>query len=232
MSETGFRRSPLLQKGAFVQLIREVVTVVPNIVVFQYNPERLQRSLTPWNPFEVDPSNRGSLAPQVQPYTPRETFTLSIELDASDGLEEGAPQALTAGIADRLAALKKLTAPSRGLFGDLAASAAALGRRSARQAQRPTVPVTLFVWGPGRVLPVRITSFSVEETQFSPLLYPTMARVNLQLEVLSPELFRCQNDLVSKIAVAAYQATQMQEDALAVANIASNIDTLRALLPF
>ena len=46
---------------------------------------------------------------------------------------------------------------------------------------RPTVPVVLFVWGPGRILPVRVTSFAVDETLFAPSLYPLQATVTLGL---------------------------------------------------
>ena len=46
------------------------------------------------------------------------------------------------------------------------------------------MPIVLFFWGPGRIVPVRVTSFSVEEQQYSPLLYPIRAKVNIGLKVL------------------------------------------------
>jgi len=211
--------SPRVVKGALVQILRDVVAPIPNVVVFQYNPEKLSRSLTPWNPFEVDQANRGSRAPTVQPYAPKESFTLTLELDATDGLEAGNPFAVSVGIADRLAALNKLTQPTQGLFGDLVASASALASGTASSIERPTVPILLFVWGPGRILPVRITSFAVEETQFSPLLFPTQAKVTLGLEVLTPDVFRCSEDSLARIAVAAYESNRAREAALAIANI-------------
>jgi hypothetical protein len=97
---------------------------------------------------------------------------------------------------------------------------------------RPTVPVVLFVWGPGRILPVRVTSFSVEETLFSPSLHPIQATVTLGLEVLTPDVFKCQRDITADIAVAAYNFTKLQEDSLAVAHIANNLEAIRGLLPF
>ena len=233
MPETGTSQMAKVAKGAFVQLVRNVVGVVPNIVIFQYNPERLTHALTPWNPFETDQTQRGAQAPTVQPFNPRLTFTLAIELDAADDLEDGNPVTAIAGIADRLAALKKLTLPSQGLLGDLIASATALlGGSSSAQAQRPTVPIVLFVWGPGRILPVRITSFSVEETLFSPTLYPLQAKATLGLEVLTPDVFKCQRDPTADIAVAAYNFTKVQEDALAVANIANSARSILGMLPF
>ncbi len=168
----------------------------------------------------------------MQPFDPKEKFTLSLEIDATDDLEDSDPLAVASGIAARLAALKKLTLPTRGPIGDLMQSAQALVSKASEQASRPTVPVVLFVWGPGRILPVRVTSFSVDESLFSPTLYPLQATVSLGLEVLTPDVFKCQEDLTATLAVAAYNFTKLQEDALAVANIANSVDEVRGLLPF
>jgi len=189
MPDTGLKSSPKFQKGALVQLVEDIVGVVPNVIPFQYNPEKLSHSLTPWNPFEVDQAQRGAQAPTVQPFDPKESFNLTLEIDATDDLEDSKPVANLVGIADRLAALKKLTLPSLGLIGDLVASAQALAGNASTQSVRSTVPVVLFVWGTGRILPVRITSFSVEETLFAPSLYPIQATVTLGMEVLTPEVF-------------------------------------------
>jgi hypothetical protein len=232
MPDTGLRRSPKFQKGALVQLVKDVVGMVPNVIPFQYNPEKLSHSLTPWNPFEVDQTQRGAQAPTVQPFDPKESFTLTLEIDATDDLEDSNPVAVASGIADRLAALKKLTLPTQGLIGDLVASARALAGKASEHAVRPTVPVVLFVWGPGRILPVRVTSFSVDESLFSPALYPIQATVTLGLEVLTPDVFKCQEDIAAKLAVVAYNFTKLQEDTLAVAHIANNVDAIRGLLPF
>jgi hypothetical protein len=205
---------------------------VPNVIPFQYNPEKLSHTLTPWNPFEVDQTQRGSQAPTVQPFDPKESFNLTLEIDATDDLEDNNPVAKRVGVADRLAALKKLTLPTEGLIGDLIASARALVGKAAKHAVRSTVPVLLFVWGSGRILPVRVTSFSVEETLFSPSLHPIQATVTLGLEVLTPDVFKCQHDITADIAVAAYNFTKLQEDTLAAAHIANNIDAIRGLLPF
>jgi hypothetical protein len=232
MPDTGLRRSPKFEKGALVQLLKDLVGVIPSVIPFQYNPEKLSHTLKPWNPFEVDQTQRGSQAPTVQPFDPKESFTLTLDIDATNDLEDDNFAAKQVGVADRLAALKKLTLPSQGLIGDLVASARALIGKAADQAVRPTVPVVLFVWGPGRILPVRVTSFSVEETLFSPSLHPIQATVTLGLEVLTPDVFKCQSDIAATIAVAAYNFTKLQEDTLAVAHIANNLDAIRGLLPF
>ena len=49
----------------------------------------------------------------------------------------------------------------------------------------PEAPLTLFVWGPKRVLPVRITDFSITEQAFEPGLNPILAKVHLGLQVLT-----------------------------------------------
>ena len=46
-------------------------------------------------------------------------------------------------------------------------------------------PLTLFVWGPQRVLPVRLTELSVTEEAFDPQLNPIRAKVSLGLRVLT-----------------------------------------------
>jgi hypothetical protein len=232
MADSGGSFRPKVARGAFVQIVPNMVGFIPNIVVFQYNPERLTHALTPWNPFETDQTQRGAQAPTVQPFNPRETFSLVVELDAADDLEDGNPVTMLFGVADRLAALKKLTLPSQGLIGDLIASASALLGKSTGQAQRPTVPIVLFAWGPGRILPVRITSFSVEETLFSPRLFPLQAKVTLALEVLTPDVFKCQRDSTADVAVAAYNFTKVQDDTMAVANIANSAKSILGLLPF
>jgi hypothetical protein len=231
MPDTGLRRSPRFEKGALVQLVKGLMGVVPNVIPFQYNPEKLSHTLTTWNPFEVDQTQRGSQAPTVQPFNPKESFNLTLEIDATDDLEDDNPVAKEVGVADRLAALKKLMLPTEGLVGDLVASARTLVGKASKHAVRPTVPVVLFVWGPGRILPVRVTRFSVEETLFSPSLYPIQATVTLGLEVLTPDVFKCQHDLTADIAVAAYNLTRLQEDTLATAHIANNVDAIRGLLP-
>ena len=118
MPDTGLRRSPKFQKGALVQIVTTLVDVEYKIIPFQYNPETLSHSLTPWNPFEVDQTQRGAQSPNVQPFDPKESFTLTLEIDATDALEDSDPAAVEAGIAGSLAALKKLTLPSEGGNGD------------------------------------------------------------------------------------------------------------------
>ena len=126
MAETGNPLTPPVLRGAIIQLAEDLEIIIPNIIPFQYNPEKMTRKLNPWNPFEVDQTKRGAQAPMVQPYDPEETYQITLGLDATDDLEDGNPIAITTGVASRIAAIKKLTEPSQGLCDDLIASAQAL----------------------------------------------------------------------------------------------------------
>jgi len=46
-------------------------------------------------------------------------------------------------------------------------------------------PLTLFVWSKSRVVPVRLTDFSITEEAFDPNLNPIRAKVSLGLRVLN-----------------------------------------------
>jgi len=231
MPETGFTRSPRLVRGALVQLAEDVIGIVPNVIPFQYNPETMTRKLTPWNPFEVDQTGRGQLAPTAQPFDPKEAITLEIHFDAADQLEESDPIAAGIGVSDRIAAIEKLLLPSQGLLGDLLGAAAALAG-APQPPQRPTVPVALLVWGPGRILPVRVTDYSIDESAFLPSLYTLVAKISLSLEVLTPDVFRCESGPAIELAVAAYRFFRLQQSALALQYNARNAAQALSLLPF
>ena len=46
-------------------------------------------------------------------------------------------------------------------------------------------PLTLFVWSKNRVVPVRLTDFSITEEAFDPNLNPIRAKVSLGMRVLN-----------------------------------------------
>lgn len=233
LSQTGYSRAAKLLNGAFVQLLKDIVGFIPNVITFQYNPETITRALEPWNPMEVDQAERGSQAPTVQPFDVPEKFSgFKLEFDATDGMGVADTIVDQFGVEPQLAALRKLVQASQGLIGDVIASAKALGGQSS-EAERPTVAPTLLVLGRRVILPVRITSFSVEETMHSPALYPIMATVTLDMEVMTPDMFRCTNSPTAKIATAAYQFTRLQEDAAALLNATKPMipSAISAVLP-
>jgi hypothetical protein len=228
----GYSRSPKALNGALVQLIPDIVGFLPNVVVFQYQPATITRALTPWNPMAVDPADRGTQAPTVQPFDVPEKFTgFELTFDATDALAADLPTAQMLGVEPQLAALRKMTRPSQGVLGDLTASFRDLAGLGSARADRPTVAPVILVLGRRIALPVRITDFSVEETMMSPLLYPIMAKVSLSMEVMTPDMFRCSETAVSRIAVAAYNLTRLHEDEAAVANLANMPSIISTLVP-
>ncbi|HEV2741104.1 MAG TPA: hypothetical protein VGU66_21270, partial [Candidatus Elarobacter sp.] len=48
-------------------------------------------------------------------------------------------------------------------------------------------PMTLFVWSARRIVPVRLTDFSITEEAFDPQLNPLRAKVTLGMRVLSTD---------------------------------------------
>ncbi len=231
MAKTGFPRSPVVMRGALVQLIEDLGIIIPNIVPFQYNPAKVTRGFETWNPFSTAPQNQAAQTPLVQPFDPHQTYRFDLEFDAADDLEMGNPIAELTGVASRLAALKKLIEPTEGLFGDLIASAGALAGDAMRQAEPRKVPITLLVLGPGTILPVRVTELSIDITEFTPGLYPLMAKATVALQVLTPDVFKCTDTTASKIAVAAFKLTKLQDDALAIANVANVGTAIASMLP-
>lgn len=242
----GYTRSPKLLKGALVEFSERFIGPVPNIILFQYNPESLTRSLNAWQPAgaERNPATQAQTPANAQPAPPPESFDLVLELDATDDLEAGDPLAVVSGVADRIAALEMLMYPaSVGAPGDLRVAdgvsvttgAGNGGSASTRCTQVPVsrVPIVLFVWGPGRILPVRVTSFQVEEQMFSPTLYPLQAKVTVGLEVQNEaDLDSYEDGLAKDLAREALKFTYKQRKLLAAANVANAGDSILGMLPF
>jgi hypothetical protein len=159
---------------------------------------------------------------------------------------ESHPVALLSGVADRLAALEMLlyAADSAGLGFSLSISVgASLGGDAggltggsvagkSEPVPKGKAPTVLFVWGPGRIVPVRITSFGVEEQLNNPMLYPLRAKVSLGLQVLTDCDFGESPDTIEKLAIACYKFTMTQKRVLALANVANSVESILGMLPF
>ena len=232
---TGYSRSPKVSKGALIELTEPFLGPVPNIIPFQYNPETLTRTITPWQPLGSDEESAesGGGNSLSQPYDPGETIDLTLELDATDDLEQPDqnPVAVVSGVADRIAALEKLLYPSSATAGLGALAEAVSGLFGGDVVPRRQTPVLLFVWGPGRIVPVRLTTFRVEEQAFLPTLYPIRARVVIKLRVLTDANFTG-DSTAEKIARTAYRYTRTQRELLARAGLAANPDAILGILPF
>jgi hypothetical protein len=172
--------TPKTLKGAMVSIS---LTSLPSLVLFQYNPESLTRTLTPRRSDSDDFEWRGGSASIAIAGPPRESIRFTLELDATDGLDEQNPIAVTTGVATGLAALEVMIAPSK-----LLVLAEVVAQKLGVIDTLPTAPpVTLLFLGPARILPVRIDSLSVTEEAFDPFLNPIRARVDVELTVLGPD---------------------------------------------
>jgi len=238
--------SGLVLKGALVEFMPTFLPVpLPNVIVFQYNPETMTHTWTQPEPAPAQAGSEASNPIAVQGF-PGEAFSFTIAMDANDEIADGsAPTAALAeasGIYSRLAALEMLLYPTgpgqSGLTGAVSAAIA-----SAQTGQTPgttrvvpqsVMPVTLFIWGPGRIVPVRVTGLTITEKLYDSTLNPTHAEAQLSLRVLTPaELQSASNDsdVLANLATVAYNYTLGLRQALAVANLANAAESIIGMIP-
>jgi hypothetical protein len=171
------RPVPPFLKGAIVAL-DPAPNSSPITIAFQYNPQRVSRTLTPKQPGgEQDKPNENRLD-----YAPSEKFTLSdVMIDVADQLERGDANAQEVGIYPQLAALETLLYPTS----QRVTSANKLWDQGQVEIAHIVPLLTLFVWGPKRVVPVQLTSLTVEEQIFDTQLNPVRAKVALEMRALT-----------------------------------------------
>ena len=174
---TTFPNSPKLLKGGLV-LIDPETAMVQRIVALQYNPDSLSRS------FQIKGvgAEGGDRSEALRlKGSPVETIKVEAELDATDQLEWAEAKATTVGIHPQLAALETIVYPTSGQL---------LANNRLAQAGKLEIapmetPLILFVWSKTRVVPVRLTEFSLTEEAFDPALNPIRAKVSLGMRVLT-----------------------------------------------
>jgi len=199
-----------------------------------------------WTPPEaVAQAAGGRSNPLAVKGVPGETFSFTLLIDVVDMIADGSPVAQSvayvSGIYTRLAALEMLQYPVAGGKGDLVGSVSAgagglsLGG-SARAAVNRSIPASqvptvLFVWGPGRIVPVRVTGLSITEMLYDALLNPTHAQAQVNLRVLTPEELLYVTGPLKDIARGAYKYSQGLRQALAIANLANAVEDIIGMLP-
>jgi hypothetical protein len=179
---TTFPNSPKLLKGGLVVL--DVATgAVMRTIALQYNPDTLTRS------YQVQGVGGEGGNERAQPFRFKgpavESIKLEAEIDATDFLEhpEQNANAVQFGIAPQLAALESLVNPtSRELLALNAQS-----QSGTLEILPPEPPLVLFIWSASRVVPVRVTEFSVTEEAFDVALNPIRAKVSLGLRVMTTD---------------------------------------------
>jgi hypothetical protein len=211
---SAFPGSPKVLKGGIVLLDPDKFTVLPNgIIVLQYNPDTLTRSL------KIKGADEGGDRSEALRLTgpPVETFKLDAEIDATDQLEVADANTLQYGIFPQLSALETLVYPaSQTLQRNFS-----LAQQGTLEIMPMLAPLTLFVWSANRIIPVRLTEFSITEEAFDPALNPLRAKVSLGMRVLSIDDLDF-NDKSGSL----YMTYQQQKESLARLNQAGTFGAL------
>ena len=174
--------TPKLIKGGLVVLDASSAAVIRTIAL-QYNPDTLTRS------YQVQGVGGEGGGERAQPFRLKgpavETIKLDAEIDATDALEfpDQNASAVKYGIAPQLAVLETLVNPSAAELQTLKS----LASSGTLEILPPEAPLVLFVWSASRVVPVRVTEFSVTEEAFDTALNPTRAKVSLGLRVMTTD---------------------------------------------
>ena len=231
-------------KGALISFMPTFVGSVPNAIVFQFNPETITHTWTA--AAGAAPHRRKGADPMAAAGVPGEQFSFSLTMDANEMIADGnavtTGLAVSSGIYTRLAALEMLQYPSGSFGGGLQGSLSAKlsvggknlfssGRGVKASVPRSEVPTVLFVWGPQRIVPVRVTNLVVTETLYDRLLNPTQAGVQISLQVLTPDELLGVKSHMRTIAKVAYLYSQGLRQTQAAANLGDNAASILGMLP-
>ncbi|MDX2731871.1 hypothetical protein [Streptomyces sp. PA03-2a] len=153
------------------------------IIVLQFNPDTLERSLAPQSAGGSGDAAGGGGSGGDRNEALRlkgpaeESWKFTAEIDATDQFEVAAPD----GVHPQLATLEMLVHPTSAQL-----------REASRKTRKGTIeispiemPLTLFTWGSKRVMPVRLTELSISESAFDVNLNPIRASLGIGMKVLS-----------------------------------------------
>ena len=174
---TTFPGSPKLLKGGLV-LLDPDTSAVRRMIALQYTPDTMTRTLQVQS-VGGEGGDRSEALRLKGP--PIETIKVDAEIDATDQLEAADPTSIQLGIHPILAALETVVYPTSS---QLQANNS-LAQAGTLEIAPMEAPLTLFIWSQQRILPVRITEFSITEEAFDPVLNPIRAKVSLGMRVLS-----------------------------------------------
>jgi hypothetical protein len=177
---TTFPGSPRLARGGIVLLDPGTARVL-RVIALQYNPDSVSRTLQAQG-IGGEPGDRLEALRLKGPA--HETIKVEVEIDAVDQLEFPRQNRVVAelGLFPVLAALELIVYPPSGQL--LANDAQAqMGMIEIAPVEGPLV---LFMWSRNRIVPVRLTEFSVTEEAFDTSLNPIRAKVSLGMRVLTP----------------------------------------------
>ncbi len=241
-----------LLKGALVAFTPTFLPVPsPSVTVFQFNPESLTHKWSQPGPSTGGAGGAGAGAcgrpgtttgnPYSVPGMPEEEFSLSVMLDSNEDIADGGASGALAeasGVYSRLAAMEMLLYPTgraamSSLLGQTTAALGFGGDASGDTQAVPdsTLPVTLFVWGLYRIVPVRVSGLTITETLYDDLLNPIHAEAKLDLRVMTPaELAAAtETQVLARLGTVAYTYTLGVREAAAAANLANAAQTIGIL---
>lgn len=176
---SGYSNSPKILKGGIVLLDAESGRM-QRIISMQYNPDSLTRTLQ----AQSGGGEGGSRVEAMRFKGPAvETFKLEADIDAADQLEfpDQHRSVVENGIQPQLAMLESLVYPSSSQLLDRNA----MSQSGMLEIAPMEAPLALFIWSKNRIVPVKVTEFSITEEAFDPSLNPLRAKVTLGLRVLS-----------------------------------------------
>ena len=172
--------SPKLIKGGIV-LVDPDTAQVQRVIALQYNAESLKRELKAQEAGGEAGADRAEPTRFKGPAV--ETISFEADLDATDQLEfpDQNPNAVAYGIAPQIALLESLSQPTSAQLTKVNSQA----NSGTLEIAPMLAPLLLLVWGAGRVIPVKLTSFSVTEEAFDAALNPIHAKASFSLRVLT-----------------------------------------------
>jgi hypothetical protein len=209
-----FPGTPRILKGG-IALLDPTTGMVQRILALQYNPDSVSRTL------QVQGASEGGDRSEALRLKgpPTETIKLEAEIDLTDQLEfpDQNPTASTYGLHPQLAALETMIYPTSQHLQDTNTQAS-LG---VMEVLAMETSLTVFIWSQNRVVPVRITDFSITEEAFDTSLNPIRAKVSLGMRVLNVYDVGFQ-DKGGNL----YLIYQQQKERLAAMNAAGSLTTL------
>lgn len=174
--------TPRTLRGAIVAV--SPAQPLSRVVVFQYNPDEVSRTIQP-RQASGGGGGGGQAAGGADANrlagAPTETVSLTAEIDATDQLAANDPVAGRVGLLPQLSVLEMLLHPD---------SARVLARAALMAAGSIEIfpvekPLAVLVWGPSRIVPVKLTNLQITEQAYSPALAPLRATAQIAATVLT-----------------------------------------------
>ena len=235
-------------RGALVAFTPSFIGLMPNVIVFQFNPETITHTWTAAAAADAPADKDSKPNPLAVKGVPGETFTFTLAVDSNDMIADGSSNPVGAALAElsgvytRLAALEMLQYPTGssggGLLGGVSASISSSGLNlssassgASQTVPQSQVPTVLFIWGPQRIVPVRVTALTITERLYDSALNPSHAEAQITLRVLTPDEIASVDGPMQQLANVAYVYTQGLRQVQALATLGDAAASIIGMLP-